>query len=350
MSENNEEISLKVLILKFKEWILYLLSKWMIIGIIGIIGGCLGLLYALNKKATYSGTLTFVLSNESKGANGLASIAGQFGLDIGGGSGNGAFEGDNIIELLKSKRIIKGALFKEIPQAGDITLNIIAQDAGFVKGWNGDKRLSKHLPFPKEISKLDLIQDSLVGVIHGYIVRQSLTIAKVDKKLSFYQVSTTSSNELISVFLTKQIVDEAAKMYIDTKTKTARENLIMLQHEADSLRARLGGTIHASATQIDQTFNLNPALQTQRAPIQQNQIQAQVLGAAYGEVIKNLEIAKISLQKETPLYQIIDEPTLPLTKIRFGRLRGIVIGGFLAALFCVFMLMGSRFYKKIFEN
>ena len=86
----------------------------------------------------------------------------------------------------------------------------------------------------------------------------------------------------------------------------------MLQNEADSLRRVLGGAITSAGSQTDLTFNLNPAYQVQRAGAQQSQASAAALGQAYGQVLQNLEIAKITLQRETPLYQIIDEPTLPL--------------------------------------
>ena len=71
----NEEISLKELILKIRVWLRYLLSKWMIIVLFGFIGGVLGLTYALIKKPVYSATTTFVLEDE-KGCGGFGNLAG----------------------------------------------------------------------------------------------------------------------------------------------------------------------------------------------------------------------------------------------------------------------------------
>ena len=47
---NNDEISLKELLEKGKEWHHYLLSQWKIIVLAGIIGGLLGLTYSFIKK------------------------------------------------------------------------------------------------------------------------------------------------------------------------------------------------------------------------------------------------------------------------------------------------------------
>ena len=351
MHEAKDEISFKELALGVQKWWHYLLSKSVVVVLSVCLGGGIGLVYTLVKKTNYTGTLTFVLSNDSKTGSGLASLAGQFGLDVGGLNGsNGAFEGENIIQLLKSRRIIKGALFKEVPSQKKLLINILGEKMGFFKNWKKKQRLADFVPFPADVSRINPIQDSLIGVIHEFIIKECLEVSKVDKKLSFYQVTMSSPIELVSAYLPESVVNEAAKMYIETKTKTARENLKMLQFEADSLRGKLSGAIYSSASKVDQTFNLNPALQTQRAPIQQNQVQAQVLGTAYGEVVKNLEIAKITLQKETPLYQTIDLPVMPLTGVKLGKIKGCIIGGMLAGIICIVGLILRSMYKDAIEK
>ncbi len=345
MTENTDEISLKELILKGGEWVRYLLSKWIVISAVGVLGGIIGFLYAAYKQPTYTGSLTFVLSNGSKGGGSLAGLAGQFGLDL-GSSGDGAFDGENIVELLKSRRIIKGALFKQVPEEKKTLINIIAERADFFENWRKSSRVAAIIPFPSDVNNVTPLQDSLISAMHEFILKKYLIISKPDKKLSFYEASTTSPFEIVSVYLTKNVVAEAAKMYIDTKTKTAKDNLVMLQHEADSLRAKLSGTIYSAASTVDATFNLNQALQVQRASIQQGQVQAQVLSAAYGEVIKNLEIAKITLQKETPLYQVIDEPEMPLRKMKIGKIKSLIVGSMLGVIMCAAAFFVRKWFKE----
>src|SRR5690606_12606686 len=108
-----DEISLKELILIILEWWRYLLSKWPVILIFGLTGGIIGLIYAVNKKATYIATTTFVLE-ESGGGSGLGQYAGMasmLGINIGGGGG--LFSGDNILELYKSRNMIQKALLSK---------------------------------------------------------------------------------------------------------------------------------------------------------------------------------------------------------------------------------------------
>jgi uncharacterized protein involved in exopolysaccharide biosynthesis len=75
-----------------------------------------------------------------------------------------------------------------------------------------------------------------------------------------------------------------------------------------------------------------------------------VLGSAYGEVVKNLELAKITLQKETPLYQIIDEPFLPLSKTKPGKLKSMIVAGLLLFIITVFALLFRYTIKKILNK
>jgi hypothetical protein len=95
-----------------------------------------------------------------------------------------------------------------------------------------------------------------------------------------YNVICTSNDEIFSFYLTKYIVDVTSAFYIDTKTSMAKNNLAMLQHEADSLQNLLGGAITSTAAQTDVTFNLNPAYQVQRSSSQKSSGTGNCLGSS----------------------------------------------------------------------
>lgn len=58
-------------------------------------------------------------------------------------------------------------------------------------------------------------------------------------------------------------------------------------------------------------------------------------------------MAKVTLRKETPLIQVIDRPILPLPKEKFGKAKGIFIGGILAGFLTVLGLIVRRIFKEI---
>ncbi len=349
MSTENE-ISFLDLVLAAKEWTRYLKSKWKLILLCGLLGGIIGFFYAYNKASAYKGELIFVLSNESPKGGTLAGLATQFGLDLANNNSSGAFDGENITQLLQSRTIITGALFKKMPNQPGNLINYFARSSGLAKKWEKEERLKGALPFPEKAESLSPVQDSLVNEIKEILVKSFIDIDKVDKKLSFYSLSVTSNDEKIAVYLTDNLVEEASSMYIKAKTKVATDNLAMLQREADSLRILLGGSITSVASTADQTFNLNPALQSQRVDMQKGELKVQVLSAAYTEVLRNLEIAKITLQKETPLYQIIDEPRFPLKEIRPNVVKWTLAATFLFMFLISSYLIIRYLYNKLLLN
>src|SRR5690606_1780639 len=107
--------SVKELILTIQSWMSYFLSKWRILLIAGILGGIAGLGYALWKKPLYTATTTFVLEG-GDGKNALSQYAGMaamVGIDLGGGT-NGLFQGDNILELYKSRTMLMRTLLSKV--------------------------------------------------------------------------------------------------------------------------------------------------------------------------------------------------------------------------------------------
>ena len=143
--QQDDEISLKELILKLGEWWRYLWSRWLVILIVGLLGGALGLVMAILKKPTYTAELSFVLEDE-KGGGGLAAYAGiasQFGISLGGAGGGGLFEGDNIIEFLKSRAMIEKTLLSTAAFQGkeDLLVNRYVAFNELRAAWEEDDRL-----------------------------------------------------------------------------------------------------------------------------------------------------------------------------------------------------------------
>lgn len=350
MKEENDYISLKDIICQLQKFWKHLVNKWRTVTTITVVFSFLFILFAYLSPTKYEGKLVFVLSTEQSSKTSLSALAGQFGLS-GIDQSEGAFSGENIVELLKSKKMVKRAMFRALPN-GELLVNHYVQTNKLNKSWEKNERTKNAFPFPKN-KNLSPVQDSLFREIHLQVTEKHLSIGKTQKKLSFYHVSVSTSNETTAVYLPRFLVEETAQYYIETKTKIARDNLNMLQHEADSLSNLLSGVITSTAEKVDQTFNLNPSLQKQRSGVQKNQVRVSVLGTAYGEVVKNLELAKITLQKETPLYQLIDAPELPLkaqrkSKLLFGLL-GAILGGFVAIAYTAFNLYYTenlKYYLK----
>jgi hypothetical protein len=351
---DSDEISLKELILKLQEWWNYLLGNWKLIISVAFIGSLLGLGYAFTQKPIYKAEFSFVLEDEkaSGGLGGALGLASQFGLDLGSGGGGGIFAGDNLLELMKSRSMVQKALLSPISVNGksqslaDYYINM----RELRKAWEGKANLaSLTYPVNADINQFNRVQDSVLMAMHQDVIKNLLTVAKVDKKLSILKVSVQSEDELFSKTFTEALVSEVSRFYVETKTKKSTTNVAILQYQTDSVRNQLNRAISGVAQSNDAIPNLNSARQVLRSSGQQRQIDVQANTAILTELVKNLELSKLSLRKETPLIQVIDRPVLPLAVERFGKAKGILMGGFLAGLLIVIFLIGRKVLKGLIE-
>jgi capsule polysaccharide export protein KpsE/RkpR len=71
----------------------------------------------------------------------------------------------------------------------------------------------------------------------------------------------------------------------------------------------------------------------------------QMLSLMYAEVLKNMEIAKFTLDNQTPFFQVVDKPTLPLEKKKVSRIISAIVGSIiLGIVFCIYLI--SKNFKK----
>ena len=348
-----DEISLKELLLKIKDWYRFLISKWVVLVAAAIIGSAIGVGYAFMQKPEYTANLSFALEDEKSGGGGLSGalgLASSLGIDLGTSAG-GAFSGSNLIELMKSRNILEKSLLNPITVNGKtqsfaqyfINFNELNKD------WD-TKPLLKGVVFAPDAdrSKFSLQQDSILGNIYASIAGANglLSVAQKDKKISIISIEVKSTDELFSKAFTESIAQEVSSYYIEIKSKKARQNVEILQHQTDSIRAELNGAIVGVAAAADNTFGLNPAMMVRKAPGTRRQVDVQANTAILTQLVTNLEMAKVSLRKETPLIQVIDKPILPLKKDKVGKLKSLILGGFLAGFLTALVLI----FKKLFAT
>lgn len=349
------EMTLKDLILSIRNWVRYFWGKKWLILLFAITGAVLGFLYAKSKEPLYTASTSFVLESSGGAGSGrlgaYAGIASAFGIDL--GAAGGLFEGENILELYRSRNMISGALLKEAVFNGKKQL-LIDRYIEFNKlkdSWVETSKL-KNISFRADNlypnASIQLLHDSVMSAIVKTIDKTQLGVFKKDKKLNIIYVTITSPDELFAKALNEALVQRVNQFYIDTRTKKALSNVAILQEKADSVRRMMTGAIYTASGISDATPNQNITRMTPRvAPMQNARANAEVNQKILEVVLQNLELGKISLEKETPLIQIVDEPILPLDIKRTGKLKAIIAGGFISGLLILMLLMIRRYLKKI---
>jgi len=357
-SEHNDknDVSLKEIFLNVKEWIYFFFTKWILIVVFVIIGILLGFIYASSKKTVYIASTTFVLENggTDNGFGQYAGIASMVGLDLGSGGGD-VFQGDNIIELYKSRTIIEQTLLCQILFKGkkELLIDHYISSKHLRKVWsyNPDLANIKFYPYLDKSKQRNRLQDSIIGSVVADIRMNYLNVAKPDKKIGIIAVDLKSNDEFFAKNFNDQIVKNVNDFYVQTKTKKIISNIRILQFKTDSVRSVMNGAIYSSAAISDATPNLNPTKMVQRiVPLQRSQFTAESNKTILTELVKNLELSKMSLLRETPLIQVIDKPIYPLPKSKFSELKGMVIGGVLGGVLIIIVLFFRRMFDQILNT
>jgi uncharacterized protein involved in exopolysaccharide biosynthesis len=335
-----DEISLKELIQKMKELFQYFWTFRFWIVLIGLTGGGLGFAYAhFFKEVQYTSKLTFAIEEKSGGGGSLLGLANQFGVDLGGGGGGGSlFSSTNLTSLLKSNRIIQGALLKPIPELKEgnlLNLYLTINQKESLK----NKKVS-FISSDLDRSKYTRAQDSVLASISSQLAG-GLEIGTDDKKSSFLFIKVKSTNEEFAYLFNQMLIQEASDMYIDMKVGKSKKSLASLQARVDSVQRVLDGTMRSAAVDMDQSLGL--VSMAPRVSSTKKQMETQMLGTLFTELTKNLELTKFTLGREEPVIQIVDAPTMPLFKEGKGRVKSAVIGGFLAGFLMLGYLFGKRF-------
>jgi hypothetical protein len=339
-SYQEDEISLSELIEKGKALFTYFMGyKWVIVAA-GLFGGGIGFGYAhFYNVVEYESKLTFAIEEKTGSGGSLLGLASQFGLDLGGGGG--MFTSDNLLLLFKSNRIIQGALLRPLPEVkeGNLYNHYLTL---YYKEAIVENKIDL-LPLDLDREKFSRGQDSLLKTV-SLNISEIVTIAKKDKKAPFIDINVRDQSELFAFWMNKLLVEEATQLYIELKVGKMQRSVKLLQSKVDSVQRVLVGSMRSAATGMDQSMGLVSS--ASRVGTAKKQMEAQMLGTLFGELTKNLELTRFTLEREEPTIQIIDAPTMPLERFGKGRVKFGVIGGFLLG----FITLGWLFLRKFLEE
>lgn len=348
--QDNDELTLKELILKLKDWLSFLMTQRIKIIIAGFIGGCLGFLYAWIQPITYSAKLTFVVEegkSTSSGLGSLASLAGQFGVDVGGSGGGGLLSGDNILLYFKSESLAREVLLSKFDSISNKSVaDVYAEVYGLKKKWaKNDKIGLVDFPTISSNKKLSRLQDSLIQKITSGILESQFIVSKTDKKAGFIEVNTIMENDLLAKIYCERIVKVAVDRYINIKTQRQKATVDKLQARVDSVAALLSKATQSGAALAtsNSTMDINPLFKTRTSvAFETTTRDKSMLATIFASVVQNLELAKFTLSQETPVIQIVDSSGFPLKEDRISRFKAAALSSFILVLLLVLFLTGKN--------
>ena len=344
MENNNDEIQLKDILIKLSEYKTYLFNKkFTIIAVSGLFF-VLGIVFAISSDSKYTAELTFVVEDQQQGGGALGAMSGmasQFGFDIGGSSST-TFSQNNILEFLKSRGVVEAALMqtRKVNKKEDLLIEHYLHINKIKDLWESDIDLTP-VSFHGILTQNN---DSVSGDIWMSIIEDELVVKLQSDEANIINLSYTSVNDEFAKTFVEALIEQMSEMYITYQTAQANNTLSFLNNRADSVFMEL----EKAEEEFANVKDINQRIVKASGRLKELQLmrRVEVLNAMYLEIVKNLELSKLTLLNQTPIIQIIDKPILPLeqefkSKTALG-LIGVFLGGFLSFIFFIF--------RKLFKD
>lgn len=340
------QFTLKEVMQNLFDWVNFFRSKWKLLLLSLVVGTGLGAGYSQLKAPIFHAETSFVLEEEGMGGIGqMSGLASLLGVNLGGiGGTNGLFQGDNIMELYRSDRMLEETLLSPFDKES-LLIDRFIEFEKLESKWSSTIDLSG-LTFSSSKENHGVKQDSVIKEIAKIIREKQLEVVKPDRKLSIIQVNVSSKDEAFAKLFNETLVSKVNTFYLETKTKKTGENLRILQIQADSVRAILDASLGTLAAEQDRIPNANPLLSAATVNGRRKQVDVQTSAAVFQEIVKNLEMAKINHRINTPLIQLIDSPSFPLKRTEVRLMKGMVYGAMFFGIIALSFLYLGRLYQK----
>jgi len=339
-----QEFSPRTFILQVQGLGSYILSKWKIILLVGILFGLAAAVYSFFKKPQFVAEMTFVLDEEATQPpkSGLSELSEELGLR--GDAGSVFSTPTNIVELMQSRLLVEKTLRSTVDVEGH---KLLLADFFLDSLEYRDKWMRKspyyHMDFlSKKTSKEEALYESgIMRNIYETLIKTGIKIDRKGKETTIISVQCTSTHELFSKYFLEELLNTVTEYYIEKKTERAKLNVDFIQRRTDSVRQAYNIALYGRAEFSDAFFN--PNRQTPLVAREKQQTDIQILRASYVELTRSLESAKTALMRETPLIQYLDMPLLPLKVLHSNMIKNSLIGLFVG----IFLMTGYLAVRKV---
>lgn len=347
-----DEITLKELILTIRSYIDELIRNWKLIFVITIPFIIFFFYKAITTPVVYPASLTFMINQDDGGGlGGMSAILGQFGF---GGGGRGKNNLDKILELAKSRNIIHKAVFEEIviESKADYMANHLIRLYDFHEEWQDDTTGLAGFYFSHDsIPGFDRAALSALKRVYSKVVGSENVngILKTGyaENSAIMHIDVESISEDLSVELCNLLYSHLSDFYIYKTIEKQKQTFDVMFEKVDSIKQVMSETEYSLAKFLDS----NRGLLNNKDRLTELRLQrdVRVLNEAYAASLKNFEIADFTLKNKTPFIQLIDKPFAPLRKVKVSKLRSLLMGGILGVILASLFVIIRKIYKTALQ-
>lgn len=325
-----------------------------------IIGGVLGIMFALISPKVFTVSTVMVPQVSNKSNSSLSSLASLAGLDL------GMAQSAELSPLIYPK-IINSVPYKlelmktplhfsnfpkpislydyytkyKRPSVLELVMKYtIGLPAMIIESLNADEKVEKTAPINVN-SKIIHISKKEYGIIR---LMNSVISLNVEKKEGYLTLLVNMPDALAAAELAQKAQALLQEEIIKFKIEKSQADLDFIQSRYNVAKEEAERYQVNIAVNTDKYKNLTSNVpQVSNARVQTKYI---IANNVYQELAKQLEQAKIQVKKDTPVFTIIEPVTIPTVKSSPNRIMIIMIWFFIGGLIGVCLIYGRQYYYK----
>ncbi len=338
---------LSYIIKLLKDVILFLLRRWIVLLIVGLLFGALGYFVAKYKGYTYVAYASFT-NQEANSASFATQIASQIGINIGslGGSNNDAV---NVIGLSTSRRIVVVALLQKatINQKNDLLINhyisLYKQEAICEKISEQPNFRFTH----SNIKELSSIENELLNYFFEKI-NENIIEAKYDDEIGFNVLKVTSKSLEFSQALNQNILAQTNQYLFELAQKKTIEQFDVTVDRKDSIYK----VLQAKELQLARLKDSKKNNISSSTLVDQSELirDIAILSQMYSQASAAFEISKVTLSTNQSGLLIIDSPSFSVKIERPSKLLYAVVFAFLSEFITVCLMLFYKSFNQILKK
>jgi uncharacterized protein involved in exopolysaccharide biosynthesis len=323
-------------------------EKWWILLItLSVSAG--GVFYALNAREEFEAggkILPEVQGNGRGGLNQFAGLASLAGVDLGsiGGAGVDAVRPDLYPDVITSTPFFIKLFKAEV----HTKLN---KKMTFEQYYHSVIEAGK-LPTDDLVKRYPVNEEGIIVVnrlneLRLKELRKRLT-ANIDKKSGVISIHAKMPDPVVAAEVTRFAMEYLMNYVKNYRTEKLRLDVDYLGDQVYNSRGKYFSSQEKKARYIDQFQDMR----LQSADIQRERIESEyrLSSSFYNELLKKYEEAKFKLHQETPVFQVLEPPVVPVQRLEPKR-KIIVLGFMLMGGISAFgiVLIKSRNWEKVLK-
>ena len=325
-----------------KSVIIHIASYWYLLLIFLILALIIGRVLKKTPEVQYTASLTFTINQAVSGksnteSSDVARLITDFGLNSGGGERQGV-NASRLIELSKSNAVLTEVLFRKYAINGDT--NYLANHFRNIHYENVTDS-----SYFKNFVSIDSLNRGQNAVLNGIINQiKNSHISFIISPSQIFKLSIKSSDEQFSKTFAEGFYEALSELYVKgaiTKAQAtydfAKNRLEIATEQMLTSERNLAGWQDRNQNLIKRSAHLTE-IELQR--------KVEIYNGVYFEALKSYESAKINLENQRPIFQLIDPPRYPLQRevITGNNTRIFALIG--AVAFFLFITVSLFFYKQ----